>query len=314
LSVQPESTWIVTDGKAGMESQCLGLASALGLEVRLLQVKLRMPWRLFSPYLRIGLENAIASPLLTPPWPDLLIATGRQSVPASLYLRRVSPVTRRIQIQNPGIDPRNFDLVIAPSHDSLMGVNVVETIGALHGVTQARLFREAATLAPMIAALPRPHVGVLIGGANKTCRFGAAEATALAADLVRAAQIAGASLLVTPSRRTGAENIAILKKAFGNTPAFFWSGEGPNPYFGILGTADVLLVTGDSVNMVTEACASGRPVYIYDLPGKSRKLAKFHARLEAGAHARLYTGSLAAWPSNVLDEMPAAVEAVRRLM
>ncbi len=296
-----------------MESQCVGLAAALGLEPRVLRVTLRTPWRLFSPYLRIGLEHAVAAPVLSPPWPDLLIATGRQSVPASLFLARVSPATRRVQVQNPGIDPRHFDLVIAPAHDSLKGPNVIETTGALHGVTRAKLAQAAQALAPRIANLPRPLIGVLVGGANKTCRFGADEAKALAAELARVAKKTGAGLLLTPSRRTGAENVAILKQGLRDTPAFIWDGDGPNPYFGILGSADVLLVTGDSVNMITEACASGHPVYIYNLPGRSKKLAAFHARLEARGHARPYAGSPDIFPSNALDEMQGVAEAVRRL-
>ena len=88
-----------------------------------------------------------------------------------------------------------------------------------------------------------------------------------------------ASLLVTSSRRTGKENTDALKSALTGAPAFVWDGEGENPYFGILGLCDYLVVTADSVNMISEACASGRPVYIYDLPGGSRKSARFRAAL-----------------------------------
>lgn len=80
------SCWVVTDGKIGMESQCVGLAEALGLVPAVKRVSLRQPWRSLAPYLRAGLACAFKEPL-APPWPELLIASGRLSVPASLHVK-----------------------------------------------------------------------------------------------------------------------------------------------------------------------------------------------------------------------------------
>lgn len=307
------SCWIVTDGKAGMESQCLGLAEAVGLDPRIIRVELRSPWRELAPHLRFELGRAFVGKPLLAPWPDLLIATGRQSVPASLYVRAQSPRTRRVQIQNPVISSSNFDLVIAPIHDDLWGENVIQTIGALHRVTRERLAADAKLLEPRLADLPRPFIGVLVGGANDAYVFDHNEARSFAAELVRYARSAGASLLVTPSRRTGEENSALLRAALADVPGFFWNGGRDNPYYGILGLADVILVTADSVNMVTESCATGRPVYIYDLPGGSKKTANFQESLTLRGYARKYSGSLEPYGNNRLDEMPRIARAVRQL-
>lgn len=307
------SCWVITDGKAGMESQCLGLAEALGLDPTIKRIELREPWRQFAPHLRLGLSRAFAGDPLVPPWPHLVIATGRISVPGSLYVRRMNPRTRNVQIQNPGISPRHFDLVVTPIHDLLGGANVIHTIGALHRVTQERLMREAGLLASRINELPRPRIGVLIGGGNAAYRFATDDARSLAAELARHAAASGASLLVTPSRRTGAENVEILRATLGGARTFLWDGAGDNPYYGILGLADVLVVTADSVNMITEACATGLPVYIYGLPGGSPKFARFHEALTLRGYARFYEGSLEGFPSDRLDEMPRIVRAVRQI-
>jgi mitochondrial fission protein ELM1 len=170
--------WIVTDGKAGMESQCLGLAEALGLDPIVKRVTLRTPWRQLSPYLRLGHRHAFtrSSDALSPPWPDLLIATGRHSVAASLHVRQESrhsgQPTMTVQIQDPVIAPSNFDLVVVPGHDRLTGANVVQTIGALHRVTPAKLRAAAAKLEGNLKDFPRPYIGVLIGGPNAAYRFG----------------------------------------------------------------------------------------------------------------------------------------------
>src|SRR5580704_5860795 len=149
-----KTCWIVTDGKAGMESQCLGLAEALGVEPIVKRVTLRTPWRQLSPYFNMGLSHAYetGSDELAPPWPDILIATGRHSVPASLYVReesrRAGTRTLTVQLQNPVISPSYFDLVVAPLHDRLSEPNVISTIGALHRVTRARLEADAAAFTP----------------------------------------------------------------------------------------------------------------------------------------------------------------------
>ncbi len=307
------SCWIVTDGKSGMESQCLGLAEALGIDPTVIRVSMRNPWRDLAPHLRIGLEHAFAGDPLVAPWPELLIATGRQSVPASLYVMQKSPRTRRVQIQNPGISPRHFDLVIAPMHDNIWGANVIQTIGALHRVTPERLAAEAQTIEPLVATLPRPFIGVLTGGANAVYRFNTGEARALAAEIARHAAASGGSVLVTPSRRTGEANIAELRAALASTPGFVWDGKGANPYYGILALADVILVTGDSVNMITESCATGRPVYVYGLPGGSTKFERFHQGLVLRGYARRYEGCLEIAPMNRLDEMTRVARAVMQL-
>ncbi|MGH6876971.1 MAG: ELM1/GtrOC1 family putative glycosyltransferase, partial [Rhizomicrobium sp.] len=138
-------------------------------------------------------------------------------------------------------------------------------------------------------------------------------ARVLAAAIARHAATCGGSVLVTPSRRTGAKNIALLRAALAKTPGFVWDGTGANPYFGILGVADVILVTADSVNMITEACASGHPVYIYELPGGSAKFERFHQALTLRGYARLYDGSLENKPLNRLYEMIRVARAVQTL-
>ncbi|HEY8947411.1 MAG TPA: mitochondrial fission ELM1 family protein [Rhizomicrobium sp.] len=287
--------WIVTDGNAGGLNQCLGLAEELGLDPVVKRVALRAPWRQLSPFLRWGHAHAFTknSDSLTPPWPDLLIASGKQSIAAALHVREMGKrdghrvVT--VFIQNPGISPSHFDLVIAPEHDRVVGENVLSTRGALHRITRERLEEGAAKLLPRVSRLQRPYIGVLIGGANASYDLGAEEIAKLADALKRAARENGGSLLITPSRRTGEGNVALLKSALKDTPSFIWDGKGDNPYFGLLGLADHLVVTNDSVSMVSEAVATGKPVHVFALPGKagrsrkSRKFARFHADMaEAG--------------------------------
>ncbi len=309
--------WVVTDGKAGMESQCLGLAEALGLEPVVKRVALRKFWRTVTPYIRLGgsAQFAARGDSLTPPWPDLLIASGRQSVAAALWVKKRSgSKTIAVQVQNPGIAPRQFDLIITPEHDRLDGPNVISTRGALHRVTPAMLSRSAAAWSPQFANLPRPYIAVLIGGSNPAYHLGQEEAASLATKLERCTRSLSGSLLITPSRRTGQEAIAALAAGIRGVPFFMWNMQGENPYFALLALADYIVVTCDSVNMVSEAASTGKPVYVEILPGGSEKSYRFLDRLRDDGIIRNFSGELARYGYPPLDDMTRAVERVRTLI
>jgi mitochondrial fission protein ELM1 len=309
--------WILTDGKAGMESQCLGLAEALDLTPVIKRITSRFPWSILPPQLWVAPLQAPSPPGddLAPPWPDLLIATGRQTVAPALAIKKAQgSAIIAVQIQNPTVDPSRFDLVIAPKHDDIEGSNVVTTLGALHRITPERLTEEAARCAARYAALPRPLVAVLIGGTNKQYRMTEQCTDRLADLLVDAAGRQGLGLAVTASRRTGVKNIERLKQRLSQVPSDFWDETGDNPYFGMLGLADAIVVTGDSVNMVTEACATGKPVHVFQLEGGSGKFRRFHQTLQDRGLTRPFVGSIDQWETTPLDDMARAVDAVRDLL
>lgn len=310
------SCWIVTDGKSGMENQCLGLAEALGIAPKVKRVKLRAPWRVLTPFLRLGLDYAFSpdGDPIAPPWPDLLIATGRLSVPASLYVKRHNPKTCTVQLQNPAIALTRFDLVVAPEHDNLSGPNVISTRGGLHRVTPAMLASESEKLAPKIENLRRPYIAVLLGGSNAAYQMTPQAIQKFTRQIADAAISTGGSLLVTPSRRTGNDNMDLFKKELGNIPAYIWDGQGDNPYYGMLGLADYIIVTCDSVNMVSEACTTGKPVYVIDLPGGSEKFKRFHSGLRTEARTRPFAGRLERWEYRPLDEVGRVASKVREIM
>lgn len=306
--------WVVTDGKPGMENQCLGLAEALGFPIAVKRVRPRVPWRWLPPRLWLATLASLGpnSDPLQPPWPRLLIASGRMSVAFSMAIRRrAAGKTFTVQIQSPGVSPSHFDLVVPPRHDWLRGDNVFPTRGALHRVTPERLRQEAAAFENDIAGLPRPLVAVLIGGDNGVYRLGPTEARELGHKLVELTE-AGAGLAVTLSRRTGGTNEQIIRDTLAGTPAIVWDSSGPNPYFGYLGLADTILVTCDSVSMTSEAASTGKPVYVVDLPGGSTKFRAFHDGLRADGITRPFTGTLETWSYTPPDDTAAVAAEVRR--
>jgi mitochondrial fission protein ELM1 len=303
--------WIVTDGKAGHLNQCLGLADALGASPEIKQVtpgalRKALPGPLWpSPLKTIDTSSA-------PPWPDLVIAAGRMTVAPVLAIRKVAGgVTFCVQLQDPVYGRAQMDLIATPAHDRLSGPNVLETSGALNQITPERCEAEAEKFRATLSHLPRPLVAVLIGGTSDQYRMTDQNIEALVSNL-KSICADGAGLAVTVSRRTGAENEEAIRLGLADLPAWIWDGTGENPYVGFLGLADIIVVTEDSVSMVSEACSTGKPVFLAPLDGGSEKFGRFHALLRDRGMTRPFTGKQDFWSYTPLAETANVAEHIER--
>lgn len=302
LKLPPGTTcWVLTNGAAGYVVQCTGLTEWLGLEPVMKTVDPPAPWRHLAPW-----GPAQKNPEIAPPWPDILISGGRQTVPYARMIKKASGgKTFTAVLQHPHVPVRQFDFVWVPFHDRLKGPNVLRTLTSPHRITPEKLRQEAEIFAPQVAHLARPRICVLIGGNNRAYTIDEA-CIANICDMLENVIAGGASLMVTPSRRTGAREVALLRKRLEGPHAVVWDRESPNPYFGFMGQADALIVTCDSVNMVGEATATGKPVHVIELPtDKPRKADKFQRFLnslyERGV-ARPFKGQLESWDYEPLND------------
>jgi hypothetical protein len=314
---EPLQVWAVTDGRAGIENQAVGLAEAIGRRtpVRLTtkRVHLRTPWSWlppgFVPFPRHALS--IGADPIEPPWPDILIGCGRASIPFSMGVRDWSAGRAFVvQLQDPRVNPREFDVVAPPIHDGLEGANVLPIVGACHRVTPERLDEELLNFTPALDDLPGPRFAVLIGGKSKRQDISAARARTIADALVAVQRETGGTLMVTLSRRTGEAARLQLRTWLAPHSAVFYEGDGPNPYFAMLGAADHIFVTADSVNMATEAAATAKPIHVLAVDGQGGKLDRFHQSLMRRGCARPFNGKLETWsypPLLETDRVAAAV-------
>jgi mitochondrial fission protein ELM1 len=324
LSVSSEPTpadfgplvWVLHDGKAGMASQSLGLAEATGFPFIEKALTIRRPWAWLPPQLWGAPFAAVsdAGRPLAPPWPDLVIACGRNAAMPALAIRRASGGrTVAVQVQDPRVGRDEFDLMIVPEHDRLRRTNVMTTKGALHRVTADKLAAERRRF-PQLAALPGPVLGVLIGGSNRAYRLTLGRLAEIADAIADAVRASGGSVMLTPSRRTGDAGIALLRERLTGLPASIWDMTGDNPYYAYLANADAFLVTADSVSMISEAAATGKPVHIIELAGGDRKFARFHEAMRAAGITRPFRGRLEDWRYARLDDTARAGATLRALV
>ena len=279
--------WLITDGKAGMDVQVRGVADALGLDAEMKHVTPTGVHRLLSPWLppaareRIGRGGA-----LSPPWPQIALATGRLSIPYLRAVRRqAGPAMYSVILQDPKTGRGSADLIWVPEHDKLRGENVISTPTAPHSFTQTRLAQLRAQMSPEVAALPSPRIAIMLGGRSGDYLYSDACHERLAGAL-RSLAASGASFLVTPSRRTHTELLRTVDAATATSPRILWNGLTANPYADFLAQADALIVTADSVNMTSEAAATGRPVYVFTPAGGTPKFNRFHEALRVAGATR----------------------------
>jgi uncharacterized protein len=259
--------WAISDGRDGNARQANALAAALagGDTFVSLTVTPRAPWRWIAPRCWPGAERAFGDDFSArlAAAPDIVVGCGRQAALATRLLRARG--AEAVQILDPRLDPASWDLLVVPEHDALRGPNVITMLGSLHPVDDLWLAQARAQFADF-AQFPSPRTAVLLGGTSAHARFDRMGFEVLASKLEAVLAREGGSVLLTTSRRTPDELRKVLKHRYHDTPGVVWrdAGDGANPYAGILAWADRIVCSPDSVNMISEACATRAPVFVFD--------------------------------------------------
>lgn len=311
-----KSAWVLVDPRAGTANQALGIAARIGLPVTEKTLSYGMLAKLpnFGASLRSLTPESRAG--IAPPWPDLVIAAGRRSAAVARFVKRQSPSTRLVQVMHPGGSLNAFDLVIIPTHDAPPAQkNVMVVTGAPHSLTRKALDATGAGWRDRFEGLPRPWIALLVGGATKRKSFPLSLGARLADEAARMAEAVGGSLLVTTSRRTGEAAAAFDGLSPASSYVYRPDDTGENPYRGILGLADAVIVTGDSVSMACEAAAAGVPLWIFSPPGFAiPKHEALHRELYDLGIAKPFSGTWETWSPPPLDEAGRIAERVRALL
>ncbi len=309
--------WAISDGAAGNVRQVEALADATGLPFASLRIAPRAPWRWLAPRGLTGARNAFGAEWATRlagPLPRLAIGCGRQAALMTRLLRHLSRGRcRSVQILAPRIDPAHWDLVIAPRHDGVVGANVIQTRGSLHPVDDAWL-AAARRRVPSLGEARRPRIALLLGGPVRGLPLDAGWWEAVATAVERWLASDGGSLMLLGSRRTPPALADLARSRFTRRTACCWFGpeDGENPYPGVLAWADRVLVSPDSVNMLSEACALGVPVLTHAPSVPAGRLGIFLRGLLDEDRVRPLVRAGDPWTAPPLRELPAVAAEVRR--
>lgn len=326
--------WVLDDARGGGSGQALGIAERLGVPFR--RVPVAWSWMAalagfgqggFLPH-RAGVAARWAQALPTgaigAAAPPLLVLSGsRRSAAVALWLKsRLG--SRIVHCATPGLlgmwgagvaHRGDYDLLVAGEHDRpAVGSNVLTVLGTPHRVGPHALSQAATQWGERLDHLPHPRVALLVGGPVRGTDMEPARAHGLGRAVARLVGGLGGSVLATTSRRTGREASDALAAGLGQVMhlLYRWGEPGENPYLGYLALADAVIVTADSVSMLSEACATAGPVYAA-LPELARgRSARLAVRLAETGQVRPLRADLSPWPRTPLDEAGRVAGEIRR--
>lgn len=291
------AVWVLADPRAGTAAQAIGIAERLGEPFRTLDLGWGPLARLPLPIPTLAGLAPAARAGFVPPWPRLAVSAGRRSAPVARWLARRGVRTVHCMRAWPEL---GLDLLVIGRHDDPPDApRVLPILGAAHRVSPERLAAARQDWAAL-AALPAPRVALLVGGPVRGEGMEPAAAASLGA---RVAGFAG-SVLATASRRTGAAATEALAASLAAVPHRLhrWGGEGANPLLGFMAWADALVVTGDSVSMLSEALVTAAPIFVAPMGDEGRRHIALHRSLYLAGQARPLAEAPAPFARTPLDE------------
>ena len=258
---------LLTEGMHGMISQVEGMAKALDTEYSHKIVRLSFPWNLippkFSPISEIVLKDKIY--LTENETPDLIISCGRKSIVPSIILKKKNPKIFTIHIQDPKVNHKNFDIIIAPEHDNLSGKNIHISKGAIHYITEVEINQAKSYLEDKIKS--KKIVSLILGGPNKYYNFDDDQLINIFNEIKSKFVSKDYKIIVIPSMRTPKKSIELAKKEMSSC-GHVVSSVDKQAYLSAYALADYVVVTCDSTSMISEAATSGKPIFVAHMRAK----------------------------------------------
>lgn len=286
--------WALTDDRVGSSNQSIAIAEKLSRYYVIKRIVyntfIRIPNFLRRDTL-VGISKKQSSDLKEE-LPDIVVCAGRRLSSVALNIKKRSHGrTFIINIMNPNLPYNSFDVLLFPVHDNtphkhLEKSSIIETHGSLTRVNTIKVEEESEKWSEFFKNYKRPLISLFVGGDVKNRRYDNEEFGIMVSNLANMVNKMGASLLITTSRRTSNEcTNQVRKKSNCDHYIYDWKWENDqrnlmkselgNPYFAFLGLSDFLIVTGDSMSMISEACSTGKPTYVY-MPRRS--LSEKHLR------------------------------------
>ena len=258
---------LLTEGYHGMISQVEGLAKALQAEFQHKIVRLNWPWNFIPPKLTPISEIILKDKhyINENKSFDLVISCGRKSVIPSAIIKKKNTNIFTIHIQDPKVNYKNFDVIIAPEHDELKGENVISSKGSIHYITQSEIEKAKNYLVNKFHN--ENVVSLILGGPSKYYSFSNEELTQVFRKIKSNFISQGYKALVIPSMRTPKRIIDLAMKEFVKV-GFVVNTVDKQAYLSALALATNIVVTCDSTSMISEAAASGKPIFVAHMKPK----------------------------------------------
>jgi mitochondrial fission protein ELM1 len=291
---------LLTEGMHGMISQVEGLAKALDLEFIHEKIELNSFWKLLPPKLTpvksFVFKNNIDKNF------DIIISCGRKSVIPSIFLKKkYGNKVMNIHIQDPKVSLDNFDFIVAPEHDGLIGENVLTSKGAIHYLRNNEINESANYLKPRVNK--EKIISLIIGGPTKYYSYDDKTIDDLFLKIKNNFINKNFQLILIPSMRTP-KNVAEKAKTYFDNNQIIITDVDKKAYLSALKLADYIVVTCDSTSMISEAAITGKPIYVAQMsPSKiNKRFDKFFKLFKSLNIIKDLENSITKWSYDKLSE------------
>ena len=294
---------LLTEGMHGMISQVEGMAKALNTEYSHKIVRLSFPWNLIPPKFTPVSDVILADKtyLTEGEAPSLIISCGRKSVIPSILLKKKNPKLLTIHVQDPKVNFKHFNFIIAPEHDNLSGNNIYSSKGAIHYITQSEIDNAKPYLKKNINS--EKVVSLILGGPNKYYNFSKDQLVSIFNQIKSNFVSQGYKVIVIPSMRTPKSSIELAIKEMGSC-GHVVNRVDKQAYLSAYGLANYVIVTCDSTSMISEAATSGKPIYVAHMEPKKNnyRFKRFFKLFEEMGITRNLGEKVESWTYNKHNE------------
>ena len=257
---------LLTQGMHGMISQVEGLAKALDIDFIHHKVETNNIWKIVPP--RFSPISQRVYKKIDQVDFNVIISCGRKSVIPSIHLKNISnKKIFTIHIQDPKVDYKHFDYIVAPEHDAIEGENVINTKGAIHYLTEQEIFENKEYLNSFIKKDSRKIWTLIMGGPTKYYDYSSKNIKDIFSMFNNLLEKHDFQLVVIPSMRTPLNTINYAKEFFGENHTIIMNVD-KKAYLSALAISEKIVVTCDSSSMISEAALTGKPVYVANIPPK----------------------------------------------
>ena len=291
---------LLTEGMHGMISQVEGLAKALDLDFIHEKIVINNFWKIippkFTPVQDFVFKNKISNDF------NIVISCGRKSVIPSIYLKKkLKEKIMNIHIQDPKVSLGNFDYIVAPEHDGLIGSNVLQSKGAIHYLRDNELNENKSYLKSKINK--KKVVSFIVGGPNKYYNYADDIIDVIFSKVKKNFIDNDYQLIFIPSMRTP-KNIINKAKEFFDYNQIIIQDIDKKAYLSSLELADHIVVTCDSTSMISEAAITGKPIYVAQMPNikKNDRFQKFFQLFNSLNIIKNLENSVEKWSYKKLNE------------
>ncbi len=263
--------------------------------------------------------------------PKLIISIGKKSLPYAIYFKKKYPKAKLIFLMPSGfLSAKYGDLIFYHSYKNVKfnDPKYIPIPSAPHFINNEQIEKETENWKKKFQNYKKPVISVILGGDAKRINLNFKGINELVTEIIKIKQLTNGSIFISTSRRTGLENEIYLKEKMQyfieKKECFFWGYKeqqnvqsNKNPYLAMLGQSDYVIVSGESISMISESCSLPSNIGVYIFFSKnfySKRYINFHKNMYNNNHAKPIKDFSTTWNRTSLNSTEYVINSIKNIL